>query len=230
MKHMITFGLLILIILFPTACDLNSDQPSGLTASRGDYATEIHLDWYAFAPTEDNNNELKQYILESDESGSFSEIAQTTKTSYVDTVAPGKKITYHFCYEYTDGTFSNWSSDTWGYAITSVKLQITAEPHEYPKTGSNDSGAAKNDPTKGDWYLILAQKNWTYHIETYLSSTLFDTQIQIYDKDNFEAKSGALADGVNFDQLDWKCPAKGFYYICVTANPNAAYNISIWHD
>ncbi|MBN2738475.1 MAG: hypothetical protein JXR70_15955 [Spirochaetales bacterium] len=234
MKRVITVGLVIIIVFIMAACDLNSDQPSGLTASRGEYATEIHLSWNAFMPNDTSGTpqELKQYILESDESGSFSEVTRTTETSYVNIVTPGIKISYRFCYEYTDDTFSDWSKNTcWGYAITSDNLQITAIPHEYPKTDSNDSGAAKNDPTKADWYLILTQKNWTYHIETYQSSVLVDTQIQIYDKNEFEAISGAMADtALNFEQLDWTCQKSGFYYISVTAASSNDYKISIWHD
>ena len=236
-KCWILFSCFILILAIITGCedapdlDNGEDDEAGFFAvSDGEYPDRIVIDWGVINET--LADEIMQYRIERSEDNnlSYSLLDTCWLTNYEDkTVIPGVIYFYRVKEVYYDDTTSFYSEEDSGFAMNAQILPIGSS-----FAGYSVNGTAGPQKQQWVWFKILAQKGWTYSIETFEESVPVDTYIDLF-KDPVIDFSVASNDDINYpsnlySQIEYTFPVSQIYYIKVTTvAPGSPFNITIWH-
>ncbi len=188
-----------------TACDTtmailtDSEQPTNVSATDGEFGDRIEITWTAPDLSESNEEEdedtekqLLRYEIErqtitGDQTGLISNDynVDATTTKYTDNaLQQGVVYEYRVRAVFNDGTYT-WSIADTGYAITARDILVGSDLGRYPR--DYDTTQAPSNANGKIWFQFPVQTGWRYEIQTVKAdSTPAETDVRLLSETKLE--------------------------------------------
>lgn len=203
----------------------NSDRPTNVSASDGEFSDRIEISWTAPNPGEEEDGNENPELIGYDvrrwdaETGSV-RLSDTVSrvnplgsdtTSYVDTRSSlrlGVLYEYEIIAVYSDNTTTSSTIDT-GYAISATDIPAGSNLDDHRR--SYDTTQAPTAAGGKVWFRLLVQRGWSYEVRAVEDAST--TDVRMLHERQLEELALAPTEDSETGPYTFTADRNGFYFI-----------------